>query len=364
MTLSTTMKQRAWLLPFLLLVPLGSALPACSSEPRPTAAAPTEDSTPTPEEAQSAPPEPAPIEQLALEGVSRIHRVGHVLLAGQPDEVAFESLANEGTTRVIDLRRPTEDRGFDQAEVMGVLELDYVTLPVGSPDDLTDALFDEARRLLREHDDGRKGDVLLHCASSNRVGAVWLTRRVLDEGVPLEQAVEEARRTGLRSEALEKAARAYILGAGKKDLGALKLEIRGKLPEVAGIDVPALAQRLERGDAPLLLDVRADEEFAVSHLPGARHAASLADALAALEGEPKDREVVLYCSVGYRSGYRAQELMEAGFTRVKNLEGSIFEWANTGHTVLRDGKPVREVHPYDHTWGRLLERELWSGLDG
>ena len=352
-----------------IVASLAALLPACSSEPSAAGeAAPPESATaPAPaahETPETPPAAPAAVQSITLEGLAKLHRVGHVLLGAQPDEVAFEALASEGTTRVIDLRGAAEDRGLDEAEVMDVLQLEYVSLPVSGPDDLTDELFDEARRLLREHDGGGQGDVLLHCASSNRVGAVWLTRRVLDEGVPLEQAVEEAHQVGLRSQALEDAAKAYILGAGKKDLGAYKLEIRSELPEVAGIDVPSLAQRLEQGDAPLLLDVRAEDEYAVSHLPGARRAETLSDALALLEGTPKDEEVVLYCSIGYRSGHLARALMQAGYTGVRNLEGSIFEWANTGHAVERDGRPVRQVHPYDETWGRLLDRELWAGLDG
>ncbi len=43
---------------------------------------------------------------------------------------------------------------------------------------------------------------------------------------------------------------------------------------------------------------------------------------------------------------------------MQNLKGSIFQWANEGRPVVRDGEPVREVHPYDAVWGRLLDRDL------
>lgn len=112
---------------------------------------------------------------------------------------------------------------------------------------------------------------------------------------------------------------------------------------------------------PVLLDAREPEEYAVSHLPGARRVdpGAEADALAAtLDGIGADQPIVVYCSVGVRSGVVAQRLAEAGFEDVRNLEGSIFRWANEGRPVVRDGEGVREVHPYDAVWGRLLKPGL------
>ena len=61
---------------------------------------------------------------------------------------------------------------------------------------------------------------------------------------------------------------------------------------------------------------------------------------------------------------RAAKLQRRGYTNVHNLEGSIFEWANSGRALSRADGPATAVHPYDAEWGRLLERELWSPLDG
>jgi len=80
----------------------------------------------------------------------------------------------------------------------------------------------------------------------------------------------------------------------------------------------------------------------------------------ALDGLGKESEIVVYCSIGYRSGLLAEKLRKKGYTAVRNLEGSIFEWANTGHPVYRGEQRVREVHPYDQTWRRMLDRKLWS----
>ena len=136
--------------------------------------------------------------------------------------------------------------------------------------------------------------------------------------------------------------------------------VRASFPDVPALSTDSLAARLARGETPTLLDVRTAPEYAVSHLPGARRLDPDAPDLAALAGIPRDAPLVVYCSVGYRSAKMARRLRAAGFTDVENLEGSIFRWANEGRLVVRDGLPVREVHPYDAVWGRLLDPALRS----
>ena len=108
------------------------------------------------------------------------------------------------------------------------------------------------------------------------------------------------------------------------------------------------------------MDIREPEEYAVSSLPNAQLATTAVDALALLDGIPRDRAIVVYCSVGYRSADVARQLMAAGFSEVYNLEGSIFAWANEGRAVVRSNEVVREVHPFNRKWGQLLERSLWA----
>lgn len=134
-------------------------------------------------------------------------------------------------------------------------------------------------------------------------------------------------------------------------------KIRSEFPDVRRISTGAVAQWLDDASrrAPLLLDVRTRAEYDVSHLVAARHVEPNAPASAI--NERKDRAIVTYCSVGYRSGAFAKKLAEAGFTNVVNLEGSIFRWANEGRPVFRGARKVNEVHPYNRTWGMLLKKE-------
>ena len=139
--------------------------------------------------------------------------------------------------------------------------------------------------------------------------------------------------------------------------------IRAKFPTVAHISTDTLQSW--RDESPqrenlLLFDVRAPEEYAVSHLQGARSVSSKDEALKVLQGVSSDQRIVLYCSMGYRSSELAQFLMKKGYTKIYNLEGSIFAWANEGRPVYRGKEWVQVVHPYDKTWGRLLKKSLWK----
>lgn len=147
-----------------------------------------------------------------------------------------------------------------------------------------------------------------------------------------------------------------------QDLGwaSVTRAIRAQYPGVEPISTDTLAARL-RGRAaerPVLLDVRKEAEYRVSHLRGARRIDPDAEDFSVLEDLDETTPIVTYCSVGYRSAALAERLEEAGFTNVVNLEGSIFAWANEGRPVYRGDRRVRAVHPYDSVWGRLLNEEL------
>lgn len=85
-----------------------------------------------------------------------------------------------------------------------------------------------------------------------------------------------------------------------------------------------LAALIESGKAPLVLDVRSDEEFSQGHVPGAVLIPH--DQLEARIGElGEPREVVVYCRSGRRSGLAQPVLEKHGF-QVRQLEGSWQGW--------------------------------------
>ena len=135
--------------------------------------------------------------------------------------------------------------------------------------------------------------------------------------------------------------------------------ISARFPEVNWIDADTLAEWIQRApdSRPLLLDTRTSEEFSVSHLPGAVRVDPAEPNLDAID-VAEDRPIVLYCSVGYRSGAIAERLEAAGVGPIYNLRGGIFGWANEGRPVVRDGAPADTVHHFNWLWGRLLRPEL------
>lgn len=95
-----------------------------------------------------------------------------IVTSGQPDEAAFRNVAAAGYSTVIDMRAADEDRGLDEARLVEGLGMTYVPFPIAGKDDIS---FDKAAaldKLLSELD----GPVLVHCASGNRVGALFALR--------------------------------------------------------------------------------------------------------------------------------------------------------------------------------------------
>ena len=44
------------------------------------------------------------------------------------------------------------------------------------------------------------------------------------------------------------------------------------------------------------------------------------------------------------------------------MSGSIFQWANEGYPIERNGEPADKVHPYNARWGKLLKPQLRADL--
>lgn len=155
-----------------------------------------------------------------------------------------------------------------------------------------------------------------------------------------------------------------LLGARSIEWFVLGQSLRYRFPKVEWITTAQLAdwRADKKRQPPVLLDVRTEEEWIVSHLSGARRVDPNASVEQAAGGLPKETPIVTYCAVGYRSGELATKLRAAGFTNVWNLEGSIFQWANERRPLVREEEPVTTVHPYSNLWGRLLIDDVRAPL--
>jgi rhodanese-related sulfurtransferase len=102
----------------------------------------------------------------------------------------------------------------------------------------------------------------------------------------------------------------------------------------------------------VLIDVRKPREQEVSMLP---HALTTAEFAARFRhGIPADKRLVVYCTIGYRSGKYAMELAKQGI-KAENLEGGVLAWTLVGGKFLvKDAKgewmETNRVHVYDPEW--------------
>ena len=125
---------------------------------------------------------------------------------------------------------------------------------------------------------------------------------------------------------------------------------------VPTVPAAALARELAQSVAPVLLDVRTPTEFRVSHLKGARFVDFDSLETEKFAGIDRQRPVVVYCSVGYRSERLGERLKALGFRHVRNLYGGLFEWVNEGYPVHNARGQTTDVHPYSALWSPWLNR--------
>lgn len=126
---------------------------------------------------------------------------------GQPRVEHFEELKGQGIRTVLNLRTPGEHRAADEQAAVEAAGMRYVNIPVvyQAP---TAAQVDE---FLRITDDPANRPMFIHCTAAIRVGAFWLIRRVVRDGMAWEAALAEARKVGLvNAPHLEEFARQYL----------------------------------------------------------------------------------------------------------------------------------------------------------
>lgn len=113
--------------------------------------------------------------------------------AGQPSEADIHQLKQLGYSAIIDLRGLSENRGYNERKVVKSVNLDYLTIPISSAADLTLANTKKLDSILSKH----SGDVFIHCASGNRVGAMLALHAFYIEGASVEEAIDFGKSAGL-----------------------------------------------------------------------------------------------------------------------------------------------------------------------
>ena len=131
-----------------------------------------------------------------------------VACAGATEIRAVPALKERGYKSIVNLRQASEP-GANIDETRAAVTsagLKFIHLPfnVSAPDELVVDAF------LKAVTDPANQPVFINCGSANRVGGLWLTKRMLVDGWDEVKALEEAKLIGLSSEPLQKFALSYV----------------------------------------------------------------------------------------------------------------------------------------------------------
>jgi rhodanese-related sulfurtransferase len=123
-------------------------------------------------------------------------------------------------------------------------------------------------------------------------------------------------------------------------LAACGAEPEAPQTDAPAIDVSALGSDLDVAtvaglqgrDDVVLIDVREQWEYDESHIPGIT-LIPMSELQSRLDEIPTDKEVILTCRSGNRSGQVHDFLEQQGFENVHNMEGGILAWEAAGYGV-------------------------------
>ena len=136
------------------------------------------------------------------------------------------------------------------------------------------------------------------------------------------------------------------------------------LKATLGLNVPTIkadSLKVQLGDTNLfVIDVRQPNEQIVSMLPDALTPYEFAQKVK--HGFPKGKRVVVYCTIGRRSGEYAVQL-RAKEVPVQNLEGGILAWTHAGGLLMRDSAGVRVPTKKVHVYSEDMQKWIALGYE-
>jgi rhodanese-related sulfurtransferase len=108
---------------------------------------------------------------------------------------------------------------------------------------------------------------------------------------------------------------------------------------------PSEAMELLKAGRAVFVDVREEKEQDVSMLPGA-----VTDKEFLLHPERyRDKTLIGYCTISYRSGKLAEKLKARGIAML-NLQGGLLAWAHAGGKLYDRNGETRRIHVYGPQW--------------
>ncbi|MEC1154914.1 rhodanese-like domain-containing protein [Cytobacillus horneckiae] len=97
------------------------------------------------------------------------------------------------------------------------------------------------------------------------------------------------------------------------------------MEEMKEITTDELKNKLDAGEKLELVDVREDDEVAKGMIPGAKHI-RMGTIPENLDSFDKDKEYIMICRSGNRSGQVCHYMQEQGY-KVRNMVGGMLDWS-------------------------------------
>jgi uncharacterized protein (TIGR01244 family) len=115
-----------------------------------------------------------------------------LIVGGQPSEIDLVVLSKNGIKTIINLRGDEEFNDFDEKAKVKALGMHYIAIPIAGASGVNHEnlkLFSAAIK--------NKEQVFVHCASGNRVGAMFALDAHFNQHLSVEEAVAIGKKSGL-----------------------------------------------------------------------------------------------------------------------------------------------------------------------
>ena len=129
----------------------------------------------------------------------------------------------------------------------------------------------------------------------------------------------------------------------------VKLEF-DDIPDFSGISLHQLSMDIN-DSGYTIVDVRTPEEQNVSIIAGAIDQVSFERN----QADYQNQKIIVYCTIGYRSGFYTRLLRKNGFDAY-NLSEGVLGWTHiNGRLLDHKGQPTKQVHVYSRPWNLGVE---------
>lgn len=119
------------------------------------------------------------------------------------------------------------------------------------------------------------------------------------------------------------------------------------------------ADSILKSNEIILLDTRSKKEYDISHIKGAYWVGYDNFSFKDIEYIPKNKTIITYCSIGYRSEKIGEKLISKGYKSVYNMFGGIFSWGNNGYELVNNKDLItRQIHGYDSKWSKWINSKV------